>query len=116
MSVSFDKKGKAKLRELAVTLKREESLRQTQFTTLVSRMQFSEREEDQMAAIREYSSVCRGLVGRLMAQLPHLPPAIAPVVSTYISVMSHHEALAKKALAAEDPRREGAGGCRKECG
>ena len=106
VSVSFDKKGKARLRELAVTLKREESLRQTQFTTLVSRIQFSEREEDQMAAIREYTSVCRGLVGRLMAQLPHLPPAIAPVVSTYISVMSHHEALAKKALAAEDPRRE----------
>ena len=104
-SKSFDKKGKAKLNEMAVMLKREESARQTQFTALLSRVQFSSREDDQMAAVREYASVCRGMIGRIMAELPHLPPAIAPIVSAYLSVMSQHETLATKALATEDPRR-----------
>lgn len=94
--------------EAVASLRREEGMRAAQFMAFVNRASMGAREDDQMAAVREYAAVCTKLLDELMASLPTLPSAIAPAVSTYLSHLSQHKQLASKALASEDPRRAAA--------
>ena len=91
--------------EVASGLREEERLRSTQFMAVVSRASSGASEEDQLTAVRAYSSTIQKLMDERMAQIPMLPPNLAGPVSAYLSALSQHKVLAGKALAAEDPRR-----------
>ena len=99
------KAASARMAEVAAKARREEAARATLFGVIVNRAAAGASTEDQMAAVREYASVCGKVLDELTSQLPTMPPAIAPGVSTYLSHVGRHRAIASRALQSEDPRR-----------
>lgn len=95
----------ARVAEVAAKARRDEAARATLFSVIVNRTVAGASVEDQMAAVREYASVCGKVLDELTSQLPTMPPAIAPGASTYLSHVGRHRAIAARALQSEDPRR-----------
>lgn len=85
--------------ERAASLRQDEGVRHAQFMACVNRMAARGADDaDQMAAVREYAQIVTRVLDELMLVLPTLPPSVAPSVSSYLSHLSQHRALATKAL------------------
>ena len=67
-------RGAAAARELASTLRREETMRAAMFKALVHRIQTSASRGDQCAAARDYVTMCTQAVDTVTAQMPKMPP------------------------------------------
>lgn len=89
--------------ELVAKVRREEGMRAAQFMAFVNRAAMGLGEQDQMAAVRDYATMCSKLIEQLMSSLPTMPPSMAPAVSSYLSHLAQHKKLAMKALSHEDP-------------